>query len=148
MKQRLQKLSEILLAGKFWTTLSYRLDLTPNDFHLFCYLKRHLDRNHYNDNEAMKRAMTSWLLEQAVSFFKETIQNPVVRYDTCLNKNGSYVKKQRNHVESGNKFNFWKFSFIWFLLSKDFYIKNDPPILVTIDYMHLRTEIILKILKH
>ena len=51
----------------------YNLDLTPSDFYLYQYLKRHLDGNHYNDKEVMKTAVTSWLLEQMTSYFQENI---------------------------------------------------------------------------
>ena len=87
----ISKLSETLLAGKFWATLPNRLHLTPSDFHLFYYLKHHLDSNHYNYKEVMKMAVTPWLSEQTANFFGEDIQNPVVRYDSCLNKHGNYV---------------------------------------------------------
>ena len=65
-----------------WEVLAhspYSLDLPPDDFHLFYYLKHHFDGNHYNDNEVVKTAVTYWLSEQAASFLEEDIQNPVVR---------------------------------------------------------------------
>ncbi|GBM69910.1 hypothetical protein AVEN_96426-1 [Araneus ventricosus] len=67
-----------LLAGKFWTP-SYSPDLAPSDFHLFGHLKHNLGGNHYNDEEDVKTAVTSWLSEQAASFYEESIQNLVVR---------------------------------------------------------------------
>ncbi|GBM34158.1 hypothetical protein AVEN_243202-1 [Araneus ventricosus] len=81
-----------LLAGKFWTP-PYSPDFAPSDFHLFRHLKHHLGGNHYNDDEDVKTAVTSWLSEQAASFYEESIQNLVVRYDKCLNKLGSFVEK-------------------------------------------------------
>ncbi|GBM24462.1 hypothetical protein AVEN_41107-1 [Araneus ventricosus] len=82
-----------LLAGKFRITTPYSPDLAPSDFHLFRHLKHHLCGNHYNDDEDVKTAVTSWLSEQAASFYEEGIQNLVVRYDKCLNKLGSFVEK-------------------------------------------------------
>ncbi|GBN07634.1 hypothetical protein AVEN_228391-1 [Araneus ventricosus] len=81
------------LAGKFWTTTPNSPDLATSDFHLFRPLRHHLGGNHYNDDEDVKTAVTSWLLEQAASFYEEGIQNLVVRYDKCLNKLGSFVEK-------------------------------------------------------
>ncbi|GBM60594.1 hypothetical protein AVEN_83537-1 [Araneus ventricosus] len=81
-----------LLAGKF-STPPYSPDLAPSDFHLFRHLKHHLGGNHYNDDEDVKTVVTSWLSEQAASFYEEGIQNLVVRYDKCLNKPGSFVEK-------------------------------------------------------
>ncbi|GBM33016.1 hypothetical protein AVEN_263505-1 [Araneus ventricosus] len=80
----------------FWLRsfgLPYSPDLAPSDFHLFRHLKHHLSGNHYNDDEDVKAAVTSWLAEQAASFYEEGIQNLVVRYGKCLNKLGSYVEK-------------------------------------------------------
>ncbi|GBM43208.1 hypothetical protein AVEN_76348-1 [Araneus ventricosus] len=71
----------------------YSPDLVTSDFHLFRHLKHHLGGNHYNDDEDVKTAATSWLLEQAASFYEEGIQNLLVRYDKCLNKLGSFVEK-------------------------------------------------------
>ncbi|GBN18064.1 Mariner Mos1 transposase [Araneus ventricosus] len=79
-----------LLVGKFWTTL-YIPDLTPSDFHLFRHLKHHLGGN--NDDEDVETAVSSWLSEQAASFYEEGIQNLVVRYDKCLKELGSFVEK-------------------------------------------------------
>ncbi|GBN74564.1 hypothetical protein AVEN_170225-1 [Araneus ventricosus] len=67
-----------LLARKLWTP--YSPDLAPSDFHFFHHLKHHLDGNHYNDDEDVETAVTSWLLEQAASFYEEGIQNLVVRH--------------------------------------------------------------------
>ncbi|GBL94827.1 hypothetical protein AVEN_197511-1 [Araneus ventricosus] len=91
--QLISELYWTLLAGKFWTTHPYSPDLAPNDFHLFRHLKHHLGGNHYSDDEDMKTAVTSWLSEQAASFYEEGIRNLVVRYDKCLNKLGSFVEK-------------------------------------------------------
>ena len=41
------KLSVTLLTGIFWATLTYSLDITPGDFHLY------VDGNHYNDNDVV-----------------------------------------------------------------------------------------------
>ncbi|GBL86038.1 hypothetical protein AVEN_89093-1 [Araneus ventricosus] len=73
------ELNWTLLARKFWTTTPYSPDLATSDFHLFRHLKHHLGGNHYNDDVEVKTAVTSWLLEQAASFYEEDIQNLVVR---------------------------------------------------------------------
>ncbi|GBL84136.1 Histone-lysine N-methyltransferase SETMAR [Araneus ventricosus] len=85
-----------LLDSFGWEILDHPMyipDLAPSDFHLFRHLKHHLGGNHYNADEDVKTAMTSWLTEQAASFYEEGIQNLVVRYDKCLNKLGSFVEK-------------------------------------------------------
>ncbi|GBM07240.1 hypothetical protein AVEN_261914-1 [Araneus ventricosus] len=43
--------------------LPYSPDLATSDFHLFHQPKHHLGGNHYNDDEDVKTAVTSWLLE-------------------------------------------------------------------------------------
>ncbi|GBN58696.1 hypothetical protein AVEN_131843-1 [Araneus ventricosus] len=88
-----------LLAREFWTP--YSPDFPPSDFHLFRHLKHHLGGNHYNDDEDVKTAVTSWLSEQAASFYEEGIQNLVARYDKCLNKLGSFVEKWRHVCRIG-----------------------------------------------
>ncbi|GBL96459.1 Histone-lysine N-methyltransferase SETMAR [Araneus ventricosus] len=85
-----------LLDSFGWEVLDpppYSPDLATSDFHLFRHLKHHLGGNHYNDDEDVETAVTSWLLEQATSFYEEGIQNLVVKYDKCLNKLGSFVEK-------------------------------------------------------
>ncbi|GBM68315.1 Histone-lysine N-methyltransferase SETMAR [Araneus ventricosus] len=84
-----------LLESFGWEVLDppYSPDLAPSDFHLFRHLKHHLGGNHYNDDEDVETAVTSWLSEQAAGFYEEGIQNLVVRYDKCLNKLGSFVEK-------------------------------------------------------
>ncbi|GBO38618.1 Histone-lysine N-methyltransferase SETMAR [Araneus ventricosus] len=79
-----------------WEVLDHTLyspDFATSDFHLFRHIKHHLGGNHYNDDEDVRTAVTSWLLEQVASFYEEGIQNLVVRYDKCLNKLGSFVEK-------------------------------------------------------
>ncbi|GBM20788.1 Histone-lysine N-methyltransferase SETMAR [Araneus ventricosus] len=84
-----------LLDSFGWEVLDlpYSPDLATSDFHLFRHLKHNLGGNHYNDDEDVKIAVTSWLSEQAASFYEEGIQNLVVRYDKCLNKLGSFAEK-------------------------------------------------------
>ncbi|GBN35142.1 hypothetical protein AVEN_185117-1 [Araneus ventricosus] len=89
--------SGLPVIGLFWLGSfglpPYIPDLVPSDFHLFRHLKHHVSGNHYNDDENVKTAVTSWLSEQETSFYEEGIQNLVVRYDKCLNKLGSFVEK-------------------------------------------------------
>ena len=84
----------------------YSLDLTPSDFHLFCYLKHDLGGNHYNNNEVPKTALTSWLSEQAASSFKKIFKIQLEGIYACLNKYGSYIKNRELYVEYENKFGF------------------------------------------
>ena len=64
----------------------HNLDLMQNDFHLFHYLKHHLSGNHYNDNEAVQIAVTSWLSEKSTSSFRRGYSKSGCKYDTCLNQ--------------------------------------------------------------
>ena len=89
------KLAATLLAGKFFDTPSYNLDLAPCDFHLSYYLKPHLGDIHCNYNEIEKMAVIFWLLVQVPSFIEEDIQNPTVRHDSCVHKDGSLVEKYK-----------------------------------------------------
>ncbi|GBM91291.1 Histone-lysine N-methyltransferase SETMAR [Araneus ventricosus] len=81
-----------LLNSFGWEVLEppFSPDLASSDFHLFRHLKHHLGGN---DDEDVKTAVTSWLLEQAASFYEEGIQNLVLRSDNCLNKLGRFVEK-------------------------------------------------------
>ncbi|GBM56338.1 hypothetical protein AVEN_60319-1 [Araneus ventricosus] len=65
--------------GSFGLPPAYSPDLAPSDFHLFRKLKHHLGGNHYKDDEDVKTAVTSWLSDQAASFYEEGIQNLVAR---------------------------------------------------------------------
>ena len=79
-----------------WEILShspYSSDLTPSDFYLFCYLKHYLGANYCNSNEVLKTAVKTWSSDQAVNFLEGDIQNPIVMYNTYLNKHGSYDGK-------------------------------------------------------
>ena len=40
------------------------------------------------------------------------------------------LKYREIYVEPENKFDFSKFSFVWFVFSNNSYLKNDPRILV------------------
>ena len=58
MKQSIQKLIAIFFGWEVWGYSSYSLNITPSDFHLFCFFRHHLDGKYYNDNEVMKTAVT------------------------------------------------------------------------------------------
>jgi len=43
----------------------------------------HLSGNHYNDDEAVKTAVNSWLSEEAASYYEEVTKKLFERYDQC-----------------------------------------------------------------
>ncbi|GBN84639.1 hypothetical protein AVEN_216980-1 [Araneus ventricosus] len=51
--------------------------------HLFLHLKRFLSGKHFDDNEKVKDAVTSWLISQAAIFYAASKQNLVSRHDKC-----------------------------------------------------------------
>jgi hypothetical protein len=48
---------------------SYSPDLTPNDYHLFTYLKNWLRSQRFSDNEELMEGVKMWLTSQAADFF-------------------------------------------------------------------------------
>jgi len=66
----------------------YSSDLAPSDFHLFLHLKKFLGGKRFDDNDDLKDAVQKWLTSHAATFYEESIQKLVLRYDKCLNDGG------------------------------------------------------------
>jgi hypothetical protein len=71
----------------------YSLDLTPNDYHLFTYLKNWSGSQCFNKNGELMERVKMWLSSQTADFFDTSIQNLIPRYDKCLNSGGDYTEK-------------------------------------------------------
>ena len=84
------------IASWGWQVLKhppYSPDLAPSDYHLFGPLKRGLAGQHFGNDNEVKEAVRQWLRCQPDSFFRQGIENLVVRWDKCLNTLGDYVEK-------------------------------------------------------
>uniref|UniRef100_A0A1B6IFY2 Histone-lysine N-methyltransferase SETMAR n=1 Tax=Homalodisca liturata TaxID=320908 RepID=A0A1B6IFY2_9HEMI len=85
-----------LITSFGWEQLDhppYNPDLAPSDYHLFLHLKTHLAGKRHSNDEEVKMSVQQWLSSLAASFFDDTIQKLIPRYDKCLNNNGNYVEK-------------------------------------------------------
>lgn len=71
-----------------------------SDFYIFYYF----GSKHYNNDKGVKMAMTSSFSKKAVSFYKQGIQNLVLRYDKFLNKLSNDVEQQRKYVKCKKNF--------------------------------------------
>lgn len=65
------------------TNLLYSPDLTPSDFHLFCYLKEFWGKHFATDDE-LKEAVEDGLSPQAAHYDLD-MQELVERHKKCLN---------------------------------------------------------------
>jgi hypothetical protein len=59
---------------------------------VFLHLKTFLGGRRFHDDE-VKKAINTWFVSQAVSFYDAGIQKLVPRYDKCLKNGGNYVEK-------------------------------------------------------
>ncbi|GFS57044.1 mariner Mos1 transposase [Trichonephila clavipes] len=71
----------------------YSPDLAPSDLHLFRNLKYSCGGKRFSENEEVKAAVNSSLSNQVADFFKNGLQNLILKYDKCINQLGSYVEK-------------------------------------------------------
>jgi hypothetical protein len=76
-----------------WSHPPYSPDVAPSDFHLFSPLKHHCSAEHFPDNEAVEREVTTWFRQQPKEFYAAGFQGLVKRWDKCLNVQGDYVEK-------------------------------------------------------
>jgi hypothetical protein len=58
---------------------------------LFGPLKHHLSAEHFPDDEAVEREVTTWFQQQPKEFYAVGFQGLVKRWDKCLNVQGDYV---------------------------------------------------------
>jgi histone-lysine N-methyltransferase SETMAR len=68
----------------------YSPDLSPCDYHVFGPLKKTLKGRRFNFDEAVRKAMEQWLIQQPLSF-AEGITKFVQHLDKCLNSGGQYL---------------------------------------------------------
>jgi hypothetical protein len=89
------KINETLRNFK-WEVLEhspYSPDLAPRNFHLLGPLKHHPSAEHFPDDEAIEREVTTWFQQQPKEFFAAGFQGLVKRWDKCLNVQGDYFEK-------------------------------------------------------
>ena len=85
-----------LIAAFGWTVLPhppYSPDLAPSDFHLFGPLKDGLRGEHFQDSEAVVKAVRKWLASAGSDFYKRGMQALVHRWQKCITNGGNYVEK-------------------------------------------------------
>jgi hypothetical protein len=71
--------------------LPYSPDLAPSDYHLCTYLKKSFRSQRFNSNEELTGMYQN--MAKLTDFFDTGIQNPILRYDKCLNSGGDFVEK-------------------------------------------------------
>ena len=71
----------------------YSPDLAPSDFFLFPKLKDYLKGNRYETDEDVKNAVLSWCRDKTADFFADGIQQVVLRWRLCIERDGDYVEK-------------------------------------------------------
>nr|XP_042896197.1 uncharacterized protein LOC107437632 [Parasteatoda tepidariorum] len=89
---------------KVFDDSSYRSDLALSDFHPFQYFKHHFGGNHNNDDEYVKKAMTSWLTELAVSLCDEDACNGRQLRDLIIEIDDCYKDFYQNKYHTGKEF--------------------------------------------
>ena len=77
--------------------------MASSDYHLFLHLKKFLDGKRFDDDDDLEDAVQKWLTSQAATFYEESTQELVPRFDKCLSNGGEYVGKSLKNVESDNK---------------------------------------------
>jgi hypothetical protein len=86
----------VVMQEQQWEVLEYppySPDLAPSDFHLFGPLKHHLSDEHFPDDEAVEREVTTWFRQQPKEFYAAGFRGLLKRWDKCLNVQGDYVEK-------------------------------------------------------
>ncbi|GFG38473.1 hypothetical protein Cfor_11214, partial [Coptotermes formosanus] len=72
---------------------AYSPDSAPSDFHFFPAMKELLGGRRFKSDEEVKDAVKEWLNGLAAEVYEEGTQNPITRYDKCLNVGGDCVEK-------------------------------------------------------
>ena len=71
----------------------YSPDLAPSDFYIFRHMKKRLRGKHFENADDLREEVNSFLHEQSSDFFKNAFSELIVRWQKCVNVNGSYVEK-------------------------------------------------------
>jgi hypothetical protein len=74
--------TRVVMQEQEWEFLEhppYSPDLVPSDFHLFGPLKHHLSAEHFPDDEAVEREVTTWFRQKPKEFYAAGFQGPVKR---------------------------------------------------------------------
>jgi hypothetical protein len=86
----------VVMQKQQWEVLErppYSPNLAPSDFHLFGPLKYHLSAEHFPNDEAVEREVTTWFRQHPKVFYAAGFQELVKRWDKCINVQGDYVEK-------------------------------------------------------
>jgi histone-lysine N-methyltransferase SETMAR len=68
----------------------YSPNICPCDYHVFGPLKKTLKGRRFNSDEAVRKVVEQWFIQQHVSF-AEGIMKLVQCWDKCLNSGGQYL---------------------------------------------------------
>lgn len=79
------------LSWKIFPHPTHSHDFTPSDFCSFPKLKRYLWGGHFHLDDDIKEAVTDWLHQQDVSFYYQSLDSLIHRYNKCLNKQGDWL---------------------------------------------------------
>jgi hypothetical protein len=89
-------ITTVLLKKVKWVVLDhppYSPDLTPNDFHLFFHLNKHLIGKKFDDDKVQEEVMV-WFKGQEADFYDSGIKKLVPRRNTCLDNASDWVKNK------------------------------------------------------
>jgi hypothetical protein len=88
-------ITPVLLKKVKWVVLDhppYSPDLTPNDFHLFLHLNKHLTGKKFDDDDKVQEVMV-WFKGQEAHFYDSGIKKLVPRLNKCLDNASNCVEK-------------------------------------------------------
>mgnify|MGYP003564843467 CR=1 FL=1 len=71
----------------------YSSDLAPSDFFLFQHLKKHLRGQHFSSKSDVEQAVREFFESQPPSFYEMAFQQLLMRWEKCIEVNGSYIEK-------------------------------------------------------
>ena len=71
----------------------YRPDLSPSDFHFSHPLKSDLKGTHFNSDDEVLQAVTSWIKQRTPEIFIDGMCKLVIRWEKCIEQQGDYAKK-------------------------------------------------------
>jgi histone-lysine N-methyltransferase SETMAR len=69
----------------------YSPDVAPSDYHLFRSLRNFLLGKEFEDEEDVKRAITSFIASKPPEFFRNGIEKLVTKWGQVIDNEGQYI---------------------------------------------------------
>jgi histone-lysine N-methyltransferase SETMAR len=70
-------------------------DLAPSDYHLFSFVKNQMRGQHYETNDVLETAVHQFVRAAGMEFYRKGIFKLPERWEICVQRNGDYVKKNK-----------------------------------------------------